>query len=88
MKVKYSQDFKRLYLQQDQAIKDRFFVVDAFVVNGDLRGLRQQGWMYFEIRGPLNAHGIERGFNVDRFAPLDEIEEDTVAVQEHPVSAV
>lgn len=55
MKVKYSQDFKRLYLKQDQAIKDRFFVVDAFVVNGDLRGLRQQGWMYFVYLGPSHA---------------------------------
>ena len=23
-----------------------------------------------EIKGPLNAHGIERGFRADRFAPL------------------
>lgn len=39
-----------------------------------------------EIRGPLNAHGIERGFNVERFAPLDEIRERILAVQEHPAS--
>ncbi|HSH37653.1 MAG TPA: hypothetical protein VK993_02610 [Chthoniobacterales bacterium] len=33
-----------------------------------------------EITGPLNAHGIERGFRADRFAPLqtteDEVEEE------------
>ncbi len=33
-----------------------------------------------EIRGPLNAHGIERGFRAERFAPLtmveDEVEEE------------
>ncbi len=28
-----------------------------------------------EIKGPLNAHGIERGFRADRFAPLETIEE-------------
>ena len=41
-----------------------------------------------EIAGPLNSHGIERGFNVERFAPLDEIEEHTLAVQENPAGAV
>lgn len=55
MKVNYSQDFKRLYLKQDQAIKDRFFVVDAFVVSGDLSGLRRQGWMFFVYLGPSHA---------------------------------
>ena len=29
-----------------------------------------------EIRGPLNAHGIERGFRAERFAPLRTIEEE------------
>ena len=29
-----------------------------------------------EISGPLNAHGIERGFRADRFAPLQTIEEE------------
>ena len=29
-----------------------------------------------EITGPLNAHGIERGFRADRFAPLETIEEE------------
>ncbi len=28
-----------------------------------------------EIKGPLNAHGIERGFRAERFAPLETIEE-------------
>jgi hypothetical protein len=28
-----------------------------------------------EITGPLNAHGIERGFRADRFAPLQMDEE-------------
>ncbi len=28
-----------------------------------------------EIKGPLNAHGIERGFRADRFAPLQTAEE-------------
>ncbi|HEY2801598.1 MAG TPA: hypothetical protein VGI85_13470 [Chthoniobacterales bacterium] len=28
-----------------------------------------------EITGPLNAHGIERGFRADRFAPLQTDEE-------------
>lgn len=28
-----------------------------------------------EISGPLNAHGIERGFRADRFAPLQTDEE-------------
>jgi hypothetical protein len=28
-----------------------------------------------EIKGPLNAHGIERGFRADRFAPLQTTEE-------------
>ena len=28
-----------------------------------------------EIKGPLNAHGIERGFRADRFAPLQRTEE-------------
>ena len=29
-----------------------------------------------EITGPLNAHGIERGFKAERFAPLETIEEE------------
>ena len=29
----------------------------------------------FEISGPLNAHGIERGFRAERFAPLQMDEE-------------
>ena len=29
-----------------------------------------------EITGPLNAHGIERGFRAERFAPLTTIEEE------------
>lgn len=29
-----------------------------------------------EITGPLNAHGIERGFRADRFAPLQTDEEE------------
>lgn len=28
-----------------------------------------------EIKGPLNAHGIERGFRAERFAPLQTTEE-------------
>ena len=28
-----------------------------------------------EITGPLNAHGIERGFRADRFAPLQTSED-------------
>ena len=28
-----------------------------------------------EITGPLNAHGIERGFRAERFAPLQTAEE-------------
>jgi hypothetical protein len=28
-----------------------------------------------EIKGPLNAHDIERGFRAERFAPLETIEE-------------
>ena len=36
-----------------------------------------------EITGPLNAHGIERGFRADRFAPLqttEEVEEEEISV--------
>ena len=29
-----------------------------------------------EITGPLNTHGIERGFRADRFAPLNTIEKE------------
>ncbi len=29
-----------------------------------------------EIKGPLNAHGIERGFRAERFAPLETIDEE------------
>jgi hypothetical protein len=29
-----------------------------------------------EISGPLNEHGIERGFRADRFAPLQTMEEE------------
>ncbi|MEO5721568.1 MAG: hypothetical protein ABIR71_08875 [Chthoniobacterales bacterium] len=29
-----------------------------------------------EISGPLNAHGIERGFRAERFAPLSTIEDE------------
>ena len=29
-----------------------------------------------EIKGPVNAHGIERGFRADRFAPLQTTEEE------------
>jgi hypothetical protein len=54
-KVKYSKDFKKLYEEQDQAIKDRFFVVDSFVIKGDLHGLRRQGWMFFVHLGPSHA---------------------------------
>ena len=31
-----------------------------------------------EITGPINAHGIERGFNVERFAPLNQSTDDEV----------
>jgi hypothetical protein len=41
-----------------------------------------------EIAGPLNAHGIERGFNVERFAPLNEILEEHIAAQEATIGAV
>jgi hypothetical protein len=34
-----------------------------------------------EINGPLNAHGIERGFKGERFAPLSTTE-DEVAIDE------
>src|SRR5438874_10292620 len=34
-----------------------------------------------EIKGPLNAHGIERGFKAERFAPLSTIG-DEVEVEE------
>ncbi len=37
-----------------------------------------------EIRGPLNAHGIERGFRAERFAPLSTTEEEAEA--EMPVA--
>jgi hypothetical protein len=37
-----------------------------------------------EITGPLNAHGIERGFRAERFAPLQTTEEE--AVEEMPVA--
>lgn len=30
-----------------------------------------------EITGPLNAHGIERGFRADRFAPLETTEDES-----------
>ena len=33
-----------------------------------------------EIKGSLNAHGIERGFRADRFAPLRTIEEEAEEV--------
>jgi hypothetical protein len=33
-----------------------------------------------EIKGPLNAHGIERGFRADRFAPLRTILEEAEEV--------
>ncbi len=29
-----------------------------------------------EITGPTNAHGIERGFRAERFAPLQKIEDE------------
>jgi hypothetical protein len=29
-----------------------------------------------EIKGPLNAHGIERGFRAERFAPLQRVDEE------------
>lgn len=29
-----------------------------------------------EIKAPLNAHGIERGFRAERFAPLETVEEE------------
>jgi hypothetical protein len=35
-----------------------------------------------EIRGPLNAHGIERGFNAERFAPLSTIEDEAEVDEE------
>lgn len=45
-----------------------------------------------EITGPLNAHGIERGFRADRFAPLqtdeDEVEEELPAEMPELVPAV
>ncbi len=37
-----------------------------------------------EITGPLNAHGIERGFKAERFAPLQTINE--VAEEELPMA--
>jgi hypothetical protein len=41
-----------------------------------------------EITGPLNSYGIERGFNVERFAPLDEIETRETIVREEPAEIV
>ncbi len=44
-----------------------------------------------EITGPLNAHGIERGFRAERFAPLqtieDEVEEELPLAMPEPVAA-
>jgi len=44
-----------------------------------------------EITGPLNAHGIERGFRAERFAPLqtieDEVEEEFSLATSEPVAA-
>ncbi len=44
-----------------------------------------------EITGPLNAHGIERGFRAERFAPLqtiqDEVEEGLPLAMPEPVAA-
>lgn len=37
-----------------------------------------------EIEGPINAHGIERGFKAERFAPLQTIEEE--AEEELPMA--
>ena len=35
-----------------------------------------------EIRGPLNAHGIERGFKAERFAPLSTTEDEAQVDEE------
>jgi hypothetical protein len=44
-----------------------------------------------EIRSPDNAHGIERGFRADRFAPLktveEEAEEEMLVGMPEPVAA-
>ena len=44
-----------------------------------------------EITGPLNAHGIERGFRAERFAPLqtieEEVEEELPLAMPKPVAA-
>ena len=40
-----------------------------------------------EIHGPLNAHGIERGFKAERFAPLTTVE-DEIAIDEEVLVGV
>ncbi len=35
-----------------------------------------------EIHGPINTHGIERGFKAERFAPLSTIEDEVEEVEE------
>ncbi len=37
-----------------------------------------------EITGPLNAHGIERGFRAERFAPLQMIDDEVA--EEPPIA--
>ena len=46
-----------------------------------LTGEEGESQFLFVNYGPLNAHGIERGFKAERFAPLSTIE-DEVAVDE------
>jgi hypothetical protein len=36
----------------------------------------------FEIHGPINAHGIERGFKGERFAPLSTTEDEAAIDEE------
>lgn len=35
-----------------------------------------------EIKGPLNTHGIERGFKAERFAPLSTVEDENEVEEE------
>src|SRR5712675_585221 len=40
-----------------------------------------------EISGPRNAHGIERGFKAERFAPLSTTEDEVVVEEEVSLGA-
>ena len=66
-------------------IKDRIYTVRDMAPGQDLE-LQEQLVVYLEeIIGSVNRHGLERGFNAERFVPLTELDTEEILERGNPV---